>query len=188
MECQECEKLIDEYLDRQMTSKIRKQIFSHLQSCQKCSQYYQENERLLSSIHNLKIKQCPNEVVNNVYNILKIDKKISRRDTIFDLINEFVFLHTRKFGLIVGVLIIFFFAIFIYHNFNRPTNINHYYTEAEIEQAKSDVKLALAYINQVTIRTEQIIEKQVLSKNVIKPMKSSIKTAIEGVGLNKRKI
>ena len=53
------------------------------------------------------------------------------------------------------------------------------YSTQEIEQATDQVKLALAYLNQVTSRTEEIIEKQILPQQVIKPMKSSIKTALK---------
>ena len=69
--------------------------------------------------------------------------------------------------------------ILIYPKMNRQTNIKKQYTEAEIEQATDQVKLALSYFNEITNRTQKILEERVLPKQVIEPMKSSIRTAIK---------
>jgi hypothetical protein len=62
---------------------------------------------------------------------------------------------------------------------NQPPPIAQSYSTQEVEQATDQVKLALAYLNQVTSRTEEILEKQVFPQDVIKPMKSSLKNALK---------
>ena len=179
MDCKICENLMDDYFDRHLTRKKRKQISRHLKLCQQCSSAYREYETILGSIHNLEIKQCPDEIVDSVYGILNITETPKHRKSIFDLIGEFMYLHTRQLGLAGAAVVVFFFVILIHSKINKPPQLQHQYSIEEVEQAKDQVKLALAYLNQITSRTGEIIEKQVLPEHVIKPMKSSIKAAIK---------
>ena len=179
MDCKECQKLMHDYFDRHLSRKKRKQISEHLKMCQKCSTKFQEYEQMLISIQNIEIKKCPNEVVDSVFNILNIHGKTGRRKSIFDRLNEFLFLYSRQLGITGAAVMVFFFVILIHSKINKPPQVKRQYSTHEVQQATDQVKLALAYLNQVTSRTEEIIEQQILPQQVIKPMKSSIKTALK---------
>ncbi len=53
------------------------------------------------------------------------------------------------------------------------------YSEEEIEQAKKDVELALAYVSHYAKKTESVIEQQVFSKPFVKPLKSTLQIAFK---------
>lgn len=188
MDCKECEKLMDDYCDRHLSRKKKKQIPEHLKICKECATKFREYKKMLVSIQNIGMKKCPDEVVDSVFDILSIDGKSLRRKSILDRINEFLFLYSRQLGITGAAVMVFFFVILIHSKINKPPQVKRQYSTHEVRQATDQVKLALAYLNQVTSRTEEIIEKQILHQQVIKPMKSSIKTALKGVGLNNDEI
>ena len=188
MNCKECENLIDDFVDSSLSWKNRKLISEHLKICHDCSERFRKYEKMLKSIQNFEMKKCPDEVVDSVFDILSFNEKPRHVKSVFDRINEFLFMNSRQLG-IAGVTVIAFFFIFLIHSkINQPSLIKKQYSVQEVKQATDQVKLAFAFFNQVTSRTEEIIEKQILSQQVLRPMKSSIKTAFRGVGLNNDEI
>lgn len=179
MDCKICNNLKDDYFDGHLSRKKKKQVSEHLTKCKECSETFREFEKVIKSIQTVEMKKCPDEVVDSVYDILNINDRFLRRKSVLDWINEFLFLHSRQLG-VAGVAVIVFFLIFVIHSkINQPSLFEKQYSAHEVEQATDQVKLALAYFNQVTSRTEEIIEKEILPQQVFKPMKSSIKTALK---------
>ena len=179
MNCKDYETLMDDYFDRALSRKKQKWISQHLRSCPKCEGTFREYEKMLKSIKNVEIKKCPDEVVDSVFDIININEKFSRHKSVLDRINEFFFLYSRQLGIAGAAATVFLFAFLITSQINRTVPIQQQYTTQEVEQATNQVKLALAYFNQVTSRTEEIIEKEILPQQVVGPMKSSIKTALK---------
>jgi len=179
MNCKECETLMDDYFDRSLSWKKKKLVSEHIRSCQGCSESFQEYEKMLKSIQNIEIKKCPDEVVDSVFDIININEKFSRRKSVFDRINEILFLNLRQVGIAGAAAAVFLFVLLITSHIDRTVPIQQQYTTQDVEQATDQVKLALAYFNQVTSRTEEIIEKEILPQQVVRPMKSSIKTALK---------
>ncbi len=179
MNCQECQNLMDEYFHHELSFKIKKQVRGHLKNCSTCQTEYLQYGKMLQEIGSLGIQPCPDEVNERVFQILNLaDEKtvhFSFIEKIFNILNRYRW----KVSLAGATVAIVFFIILIYPKINRQTNIKQQYTETEIEQATDQVKLALAYFNEITSRTQKIIEEQVLPNQVIEPMKSSIKTAIK---------
>ncbi|MBC8183659.1 zf-HC2 domain-containing protein [candidate division KSB1 bacterium] len=179
MDCTICNNLMDDYFDGHLSHKKRKQVTGHLTTCQGCSEFFRKYENMLKSIRNVEIKKCPDEVVDSVFDIINIDDKFSRRKSVFDRINEFLFLYSRQLGIAGAAVTVFLFVFLITSQFDKTTHVQQQYTTQDVEQATDQVKLALAYFNQVTSRTEEIIEKEILHQQVVRPMKSSIRTALK---------
>ena len=179
MNCKACENLMDDYFDRSLSRKKEKLVSEHIMSCQECSETFHEYEKMLKSIRNIEVQKCPDEVVDSVFNIININEKISSQKSIFDRINEFLFLHSRRLGIAGATVAILFFGFLITSQFDRTPPLQQQYTAKDVEQATDQVKLALAYFNQVTSRTEEMNEKEILPQQVVKPMRSSIRTALK---------
>jgi hypothetical protein len=179
MNCQECQNLVDEYFHHELSFKIKKRVRGHLKGCSACETEYLQYEKMLQEIDSLGIQPCPEEVTEQVFQILNLADETTKHFSFIEKIINFLNRYRWKFALAGATVVIVFFMILIYPKINRPTNIKQQYTEAEIEQATDQVKLALAYFNEITSRTQKIIEEQVLPHQVIEPMKSSIKTAIK---------
>ncbi len=179
MNCQECENLLDEYFHLQLSSKIKNQIKVHLKNCLKCQRSFQEYKNMLQELRCLKVQPCPEEVTEKVFRILNLGNEKEIHISLIEKFIERVSRYRWKIALAGATAAIVFFMILIYPGIYQQNEIKQQYTEAEIDQAKDQVKLALAYFNEITSRTQKILEDQVLPEQIIKPMKSSIKTAIK---------
>ena len=179
MNCQECQNLIDEYFHHELSFKIKQQVRGHLKGCSACQAEYLQYEKMLQEIGSLGIQPCPDEVTERVFQILNLANEKKIHFSFIEKIITFLNRYRWKVALAGVTVVIVFFMILIYPKINRQTYIKQEYTKADIEQATGQVKLALAYFNEITNRTQKIIEEQVLPHQVIEPMKSSIKTAIK---------
>ncbi len=180
MNCLEIEKYMDDFFDRRLSSKLRQQISDHLKTCQHCAQKFRDYEQLILSIQHIECKKCPDEVVDSVFKVLNLDTKSILNKNIFDWINEIIILYWRRMGVAAtAAMVVFFLVLLIHSKIDKPSQITQTYSAQEVQQATDQVKLALAYLNEVTNRTEEILEKQVLLQEVFKPMKSSLKTALK---------
>lgn len=179
MNCEEFENLMDDYFHHRLTLKSKKQARKHLKLCSNCQKSYYDYKTVMQEIQNLAIQSCPDEVVDNVFNILNLDQQSNYRIPLVSKFVEFLPRYRFKIGMAGAVVTIIVAMIFIYPRINNQSSVNQPYSEAQIEQATDQVKLALAYFNDITNRTQKIIEEQVLPQQVIAPMKSSIQTAIK---------
>ena len=179
MDCKKCLEQKENYFDRQVSGKNRKAIKNHLENCPDCSGAFKEYEQMFGELKNLETKKCPDEIVDSVYQILSLDETRERRKPVWEFLTEFFFMHTRQLKFAVVAVSIFLLTVLVYDKINQPQNLSTEYTTEEIAEATDQVKLALAYFNQATSRTEEILQKQVLPEQVIKPMKASIKTAFK---------
>ncbi len=178
MDCQTCIHLIDEYFDQRLPRKTRKKIVRHLTDCADCRQSYLEYEKLFADLKSVEPVSCPDEVIQSVNEIVGIKKGTEKR-FLSGLSVEFPigFQPLRLAGLAVSVILI---AIILFSQFHKSTpEFSEKYTQEEIERAAEQVKLALAYVNAATAQASEILEKQVIPEDVIKPMKSSLKQALQ---------
>lgn len=179
MDCKECQGAIGEYFERQLPNKKRKLVSQHLKMCSTCQKEYQEFEIMLNDFRDMKLEKCPPEVVDSVFQILDIADSLDQKSTIREALSEFFFGHARQLRFAAAMIFVCFFVLFVYVKVSRQPQLSQQYSAEEVEQAKDQVELALAYFNQVTTRTGEILEKQVLPQQVYKPMKTSIKTALK---------
>lgn len=180
MTCQQVEQLLDDFHDGKISLKTKRQINAHLESCSNCHSLYNNYQTMLDSLHRLEVHSCPDEIVENVYAILNLEKgAVSSRQSFVDLIFEYVRQYRFRLGIVGAVAVIILSLMISDVNFHQPPQIEKQYSETEIEQAKDQVKLALAFFNEITGRTQKILEEQVLPQQVIQPLKTSLKTAIK---------
>lgn len=179
MNCQECENLMDEFFQHQLAVNSKKRIRKHLNICSSCRKTYHDYKNVIQVIQNLEIQSCPDEVVDNVFDILNLDRQSNYQLSWITKFAEYLSRYRFKIGLAGAVVMIIVSMILVYPIINPKPPVNQQYSNAQVELAKDEVKLALAYFNEITSRTQKIIEEQVLPKQVIAPMKSSIQTAIK---------
>ena len=179
MTCYEVEQLLDEYIDGQLSKTVIKQIRAHLRQCQDCAKKYEAYEQMHQDVSQLGLIRCPENVVTSVYQALELEGNGKKRALIFDWLSDLLSSPAFALRFAGAVIVIVLLITVIYLKFSNRPQVSVQYTNEEVEQAKNQVKLTLAYINQITSRTEDIIEKQVLPENILKPMKSSIRAAFK---------
>ena len=180
MDCQTCTQLIDDYFDRRLPEKVRKKIERHLESCPECRKSYLEYENLFADLKSLEPVKCPDGVTQSVNEIVGIQQRKRAKTKFFSLF-PFEFLvgfHPLR---LAGVAVVaIFIGVILFSQFHKSTpELNEKYTQEDIERAADQVKLALVYVNAATAQASEILEKQVIPEDVIKPMKSSLKQALQ---------
>ncbi len=179
MNCADYENLVDDFFSHQLDRKEKKQIQRHLHACKNCRGYYQQYKEMLDSLNAMSVKKCPENVVDNVMDILNIDSGQEENESLLESIRNFFGRYRWRSGVTGIAAAVVLALMLLYPVTMQQKQTTHQYTEKEIEEAKDQVKIALAYFNKVTNQTQEILEQKVLPEQVVKPMKSSIKTAIK---------
>ena len=173
MTCQEFNDLMIDYIEGHLTLKQKRAIKVHLKSCSQCQTALYQYKNFLEKLHQIPQLKCPDLVIERVFDSIKINEtKESRLLNIYEVIAERL---SWKISLAAAMVVIILMIYVFYpdrglKDYDGPT-----YTAEEIEQAKKDVELALGYFHHYAKKTGVIIEEQVFSKPIVKPIKSSVK-------------
>ncbi|MFH1197981.1 MAG: hypothetical protein V1720_19925 [bacterium] len=134
---------------------------------------FEEYRSTYGGVHNIKIDECPDEIVEKVLSSVKMteSKKKSFKD---DLFTMFV-LNPRATAYVAtaATLLIIFSVVF---NINRNENNYGSYSKEEVLQANKQIKESLALIGKVFNKTQSTITDEVFGKRVGKPINKSINT------------
>ncbi|MBN2012849.1 zf-HC2 domain-containing protein [candidate division KSB1 bacterium] len=175
MTCKEFEMWMIDYMDGSLSREQRERVDAHLQKCATCRTMLADEEAVHAELHQLPKMSCPDDVIDQLLDAVGDDT-----DSLTDRIRSWFRVEpVWKFGLAGALaLALIVAAIYIPYEKHMATLQQTEYTPEEIEQAKSDIELALAYFHHYAQKTETIIEQQVLSEAALKPIKSSIGKAI----------
>jgi len=181
MNCVDCETWMDDFFNHELEKKRRRLMERHIRTCPQCRTAFQNYAAMLDSLHGLEQKACPDRVVDQVMDILNLDAIPARRHASHGSFVTMIARHRWRLGLIGAVACVLALLLYLHPKVVRPPQPEARYTQQEIDEAKDQVKLALSYFNKVTSETQLILESSVLPKHVVRPLKSSIKTAIKPI-------
>lgn len=177
MKCNEFEKIIIDYIDGKLENSLKIEADKHVADCSECHTLLIQEKNIQHTLKNLPQYECPGKVIENVFQKIR-----EQKSPVFPVIKRITwFNQKRSLKIAIAAVAVTVLLIFTFLNpVNKNQNIdNVQYSEKEIEQAKKDIELALAYLNHYTQKTQLILEKQVFSQPIIKPVKSSVKKAFK---------
>ena len=174
MTCKEFENLMFDFIEGHLTFRKKRALKNHLKHCSKCQTALNQYENLVVKLHQVPQLNCPDAVVESVLDSIAIEEK---REPVLTRTYEFIL---ERFSLrlsFAAAFVVIILIAFIFYPVQQKMEST--YTAEELEQAKKDVELALGYFNFYAKKTEGIIEKEVFSKPIITPIKSTVKMAFK---------
>lgn len=181
MTCQEFNNLMFDYTEGHLPSKQSKAIEAHLQQCHKCKIAFSQYKDIIQKLHQLPNLKCPDTVVEKVFNSIPItDTKIPLSTKIYQSISRRL---SWKIRFAMGVAVVIFCILVFYPGQEKIEYDQQIFTTEEIEKAKKDAELALGYFHYYVAKTEQVIENQVITNSLIKPIttiKKALKPSLNG--------
>lgn len=175
MTCQQFDKLMLDYVDGKLSRKQRKEVRAHLHRCSACTAVLNDYQNMIAAVRKLPREKCPDSVMDGVFAALPVKEKgVAKK-----IHKWFTQDWGWKVSFAAAVLLIVITAIL----FRAPDKIlideNQSYTQQEVEQAKKEIELALGYFNRYAQKTGVILEEQVLDKALAKPVRSTLKIAVQ---------
>ena len=177
MDCKKIEEKIIDYIEEQLSSKDEKKIKLHLEKCNKCKVVFTQEKEIAEKLNILPKMKCPDKIINNVYNYVD-----AREPSLFTKLIDRISIEFSWKIRIVSVIAVIILLIVIYSPKQDNNNYNQIeFTTEEIENAKKETELALAYFQYYAKKTERIIEEHVITQPIIKPIKITIQKAFKPV-------
>ncbi|MDZ7318468.1 MAG: hypothetical protein ONB11_04890, partial [candidate division KSB1 bacterium] len=130
------------------------------------------------SLQQLGIQPCPDDVILRVLEILQIDPKSSTKHS-FGSRRPGMAVRYRWRWATVALIVIIGAMIVVSPKHGLPPPEAKHYTDAEIQQAKDQVRFTISWLRQVQIQTQKALEDQIFPQQVIKPLRSSLSTALK---------
>jgi hypothetical protein len=180
MNCNDFENLIIDYLEDTIPAPLRRQMESHLFECKKCSTLADQEKEVMEQLIKLELESCPDEILDYVMESISLPQKSFKER----ILKWFKPSHPWRYGFasVAGSIAVVLIALFIYvPRQHRKTTVDIVYTSAEIQQAKVDARLALAYFSVYSKKTESAFNKIDLANPLIKPLEQGLKKAIDKI-------
>ena len=176
MNCQEFDSIVADYMEGNVNTEQKFEVETHLKQCSKCQTVFNHYKEIVEKLHALPKEKCPDEVIEKVFQYVKADaQKPSFLTNTYQKITE---RYSWKISFALGIIILAIIISYPYLGYKEP--VQQQYTVEEIEKAKKDVELALAYFNKFTTKTEEIMETQVIQNYFIKPIRTAFKPILNG--------
>ena len=177
MNCNEYENLITEYLENRATPSQRNQMESHLSECEKCRELAEKERAVIEQLSKIPLEQCPDEIITCVMESIQ-----EHGMSFWKRIHSWLMPGpSMRYGVVslAGSLVILMLVLFLYIPLQHRQSMNEVkYSQEEIRQATTEVRLALAYFAVYSRKTETVFEKIDLVDPIIKPMEGEFKKAI----------
>lgn len=173
LNCYEMDTMLEAYVNGDLALDQNQGIRDHVDSCPDCRLKLEFTKRLADELHSLPRQPCPDTVVQNVFAQIQ-PKRTSILDWLRTPFSQLKPRYALGFSVGFALVLVAFISISVYHPSLIFKDQQSHYTEEQIAQAKKDIYLALGYVNYATSRTQQIIEKEVVPKKVIRPIQKSL--------------
>lgn len=177
MTCHQCNELLDDYLSGKLPFGSKLAFKRHLTVCSGCWSKVRDHQIVRQSLQRLGIQRCPDEVVLRVFEILQIGPGTPSVAPLVLRWSGANFRYRLRWALTI-VIIVGVMILFSSEPKFRPSAPKQY-TTAEIQQAKDQVKFAISWLQQVQIKTMRVLEEQILPDQIVRPLRSSLSTALK---------
>lgn len=178
---------IDSYIDGDLTGEELGRFEEHVEECGSCSREMVLAQEIVDELHSLPEHVCPRRVMEEAAGRIEEPSSAPRLGRLRDWFGGRAFLAPRP--VLAAMLIVVVVAVVFVLSRNeqsplgdapRPEAISQtQYTEEDLEQAKQDVMLALAYVGKFGRKTSHIVRDDVISERVVTPVLKAVVTATD---------
>ena len=176
MDCREYEYLITDYLEKKCTPEQRRRIETHFSGCESCRVMAADEQAVIDRLSSMQPAACPDEVIDQVME--KIDIK---RMTLMERISSWLTVNPswRYAASLAGTALIVILAVLLsLPPKNNKIKTHQEFTEAEIQQAKAEAEMALAYFSVYSNKTITAVEEVKIMKQINQTIDLKLKKAL----------
>lgn len=173
--CEEIRKLLDPFLDGDLSRREKSRVKKHLRECPSCRSALEkerETEEMLAALPRLR---CPDGVVRRIEALTLGHHK---KERVFDRwFHVHLALNWRTLSL--GAAATAVILLFVLHPWvDEPDSVSLPYTQDEVQKAKDQAKWSLAHIAKTVNRTEREVLEDVILKDLPRTVKKSLREAV----------
>jgi hypothetical protein len=165
MNCQTFEQYLVDYLEGTLSAQDTRDVDAHLQQCVTCRTLLAQEQAISTTLRQWPALHCPDSVIEKVLTeIGSREPRISWRERL----QGWLMLHQLwKMGATAAAVVaLVVIAMFYFGGDNLPVQRTTFSPD-EVEQAKQDIALTLAYVNYYTKKAGIIVEHQLASTETI---------------------
>lgn len=175
MNCQTFERYLVDYLEGTLSSKDTHDVDAHLEQCVHCQTLLAEEQEISEKLHQLPPLKCPEQLIDTV--LIEIKKEQAQVTWRERLQWWFVYDRLWKFGVTAAAIAVLVVMVVFYEGGDTPQIQPMTYSPEELEQAKQDIALTLAYVRYYTEKTENILEDQLVATRAA--IRQPVRTVLE---------
>ena len=157
-----------------MSSKDTHDVDAHLQHCVHCQTLLAQEKAISEKLRQWPKLTCPESVVEEVF--FEIDKKQPKVSWKTSIQWWFAPEHVWKIGVAAAIVLLVLMAFFYLGGDDQQVQ-QIAYSAKEVEQARKDIELTLAYVHHYTQKTSNILEHQLVSTQTI--VRQPVQTILE---------
>ena len=178
MNCQMFEQYLVDYLEGTLSSKDTRDVETHLQFCVHCQTLLAQEKAISEKLQQWPKLTCPESVIEEVF--FEIEGR--QPDVSWKTSIQWWFAPERfwKIGVAAAAIVLLVIMTFLYLGGDDQQVQQIAYSAEEVEQARKDIELTLAYVHYYTEKTGNILENQLVSTQTVvrQPVQTILKHQI----------
>ncbi len=164
MQCQTFEQYSVDYLEGTLSPRTMHDADAHLQCCAHCRALLAEARMVSEALRRLPQESCPDHIVEQVMQQQALRGARSVRVSWSERLSQwFGPVHIRRFGLATVAVLLVVVTVWQYQRGQHRPVETETYSAAEVEQAKREIELTLAYLHRYMQQTSTAVEYQLAS-------------------------
>jgi hypothetical protein len=175
MNCQTFEQYLVDYLEGTLSSKDTCDVDAHLQQCVHCQTLLAQEKAISEKLQQWPKLTCPESVIEEVF--FEIDARQPHVSWKTSIQWWFAPEHVWKIGVAAAIIVVLVVVKFLYLGGDASQIQQIVYSAEEVEQAKKDIELTLAYVHHYTKKTSNILEHQLASTQTV--VRQPVQTILE---------
>jgi anti-sigma factor RsiW len=161
MQCQTFERYIIDYVDGTLRPQDAADVDAHLQQCARCRSALADARAMSESLRALPQEPCPDYVIESV--LEDVERRVDHDSWVERLSQWCGSGRIWKTGFAMATALLLVVAAGLYQGGIRWPARPETYSAADVEQARREIELTLAYIHHYTQQAGEIVEYQLAS-------------------------
>lgn len=184
MTCQTFEQYFVDYLEGTLSSELMRDAEAHLHQCRQCRAELAQQRNISAQIRRLTESQCPDRVLDSVLIRIEQDRQRFSWRTRFQAWCRAENALWKMGTTAAAAFLILAVAALFYQGGEIPSRQPLQYSAEEVEEARRDIELTLAYVNLYTQKTGHIVEQQLAAAHsaVTQPVQNTLRLQLRSTG------
>lgn len=174
MKCEQVQHRLEALIEGDLLKKEREAVTAHLQTCTDCRRQWEQVRVMQGALRSLPTQPCPAHIVQDV-----LEQTRRAPSGVRDPRSLLRPLLRPAWRVAIGLVLAVTVVLVLRPLFDRAPSDRTMYAEQEVRESLEEAKWALAYVHRVMVRTQVIVQDEVIPNRVVHPIRRSVDKAIE---------
>ena len=176
MECSDIQDRLEAFIEDDLPQAMKRAVEEHVSVCPQCRGQWMAAKEVRETLRTLPSQSCPAHVLDDV-----LQRTRPASWGVEDLRSILQRLLRPTWRPVAGLALMVALVLMLRPLADVRPPAPGIYTEQEILKAQEEAQWALAYVHRVMVRTQSMVQDDVIPRQVVHPIRNRVHTTLESI-------